>query len=144
MQVTATSITSRSLARAAGVPLAAGENLRGAGAFDAAIGAGYLRFVQPDVGKWGGISGCQEVARHAIARGIAYCPHWLAGGVGLAASMHLLAAVGGEGYAEVDSNPNPLREEVFPMRVDNGAVTLPDLPGLGVEPDLARLRRYIV
>lgn len=35
--------------------------------------------------------------------------------VGLAASMHALAASGSNrGYAEVDTNPNPLREEVFP------------------------------
>jgi L-alanine-DL-glutamate epimerase-like enolase superfamily enzyme len=134
----------QSLARRAGVPLAAGENLRGENAFDAAIRAGYLRFIQPDVGKWGGISGCREVARTALAHGLALCPHWLAGGVGLAASMHLLAAVGGHGYAEVDANPNPLREDVFPLRVADGWATLPDAPGLGVAPDLARLKRYIV
>jgi L-alanine-DL-glutamate epimerase-like enolase superfamily enzyme len=58
--------------------------------------------------------------------------------------MHLLAAAGGNGYAEVDANPNPLREEVFPLRVAEGWATLPDAPGLGVAPDLARLKRYIV
>jgi len=126
-----------------GAPLAAGENIRGEADFAAAINAGFLRFVQPDVGKWGGITGCGAVARRAVARGIAFCPHWLAGGVGLAASMHLLAAVGGEGFAEVDSNPNPLREEVFPMDFADGSVTLSDAPGIGVEPDLARLRRYV-
>ena len=126
-----------------GAPLAAGENIRGEADF-AAINAGFLRFVQPDVGKWGGITGCGAVARRAVARGIAFCPHWLAGGVGLAASMHLLAAVGGEGFAEVDSNPNPLREEVFQMDFADGSVTLSDAPGIGVEPDLARLRRYVV
>lgn len=125
-------------------PLAAGENIRGEEAFGAALDAGFLRFVQPDVGKWGGISGCRAVARRAVERGVAFCPHWLAGGIGLAASMHLLAAVGGEGFAEVDSNPNPLREEVFPMQLEDGSVTLPDAPGLGIEPDLARLRRYAV
>ena len=127
-----------------GAPLAAGENIRGEADFAAAINAGFLRFVQPDVGKWGGITGCGAVARRAVARGIAFCPHWLAGGVGLAASMHLLAAVGGEGFAEVDSNPNPLREEVFQMDFADGSVTLSDAPGIGVEPDLARLRRYVV
>jgi D-galactarolactone cycloisomerase len=132
------------LAERTGAALAAGENLRGLPAFDEAIDAGYLRFVQPDVGKWGGISGCRDVGRRAAAKGIALCPHWLAGGVGLAASMHLLAALGGEGYAEVDANPNPLREEVFPLRVDEGAVTLSDAPGIGFEPDLARLKRYLV
>lgn len=131
------------LAARTGAAFAAGENLRGLPAFGEAIDAGYLRFVQPDVGKWGGISGCREVGRRAAARGIALCPHWLAGGVGLAASMHLLAALGGEGCAEVDANPNPLREEVFPLRVDEGVAALSDAPGIGVEPDLARLKRYI-
>ena len=127
------------------VPLAAGENLRGEQAFDEAIDAGYLAFVQPDVGKWGGISGGLDVARHADSRNVAYCPHWLAGGVGLAASMHALAGSGSmNGYAEVDANPNPLREEVFPLAIEEGLVTLSDTPGLGVEPDLRRLAPFIV
>jgi len=133
------------LARSSAVPLAAGENLRGQHAFDDAIDAGYLAFVQPDVGKWGGISGGLDVARHADGRGVAYCPHWLAGGVGLAASMHALAASGSaHGYAEVDANPNPLREEVFPLAIVDGTVSLSDAPGLGVEPDLLRLAAYMV
>ena len=137
--------TWRQLAARCGVPLAAGENIRGQDAFDAAVDAGYLKFIQPDVGKWGGISGGIEVARRASARGIAYCPHWLAGGVGLAASMHALAAAGNEhGYAEVDANPNPLRDEVFPLIIEQGRVTLSETPGLGVEPDLRRLHRFIV
>ena len=133
----------RALAARSPVPLAAGENLRGEAAFDAAIDGGWLRFVQPDVGKWGGVGGGLRVAERAARRGIAYCPHWLAGGVGLAASMHALAASGcANGWAEVDANPNPLREEVFPFRVEDGWVTLPEGPGLGVEPDLARLARF--
>jgi L-alanine-DL-glutamate epimerase-like enolase superfamily enzyme len=132
------------IAERAGIPLAAGENLRGEGAFDAAIAGGYLRYLQPDVGKWGGISGCRDVAARAVERGLAVCPHWLAGGLGLAASMHLLAAAGGGGYAEVDANPNPLREAVFPFLVADGWANLPDAPGLGVEPDLARLAPYLV
>lgn len=134
----------RMLASRSAVPLAAGENIRGKEAFDEAIDAGHLAFVQPDVGKWGGISGCREVASRARKRGVIFCPHWLAGGVGLAASLHLLAAVGTDkSYAEVDANPNPLREEVFPMRVQEGIVTLSDAPGLGIEPDFKRLAPYL-
>src|SRR5512134_3009347 len=40
------------LAARTGAALAAGENLRGLAAFDEAIDAGHLHFVQPDVGKW--------------------------------------------------------------------------------------------
>jgi D-galactarolactone cycloisomerase len=135
----------RALAGSSAVPLAAGENLRGQQSFEDAMSQGYLRFVQPDVGKWGGISGGLDVARSARAHGVAYCPHWLAGGIGLAASMHALAASGSaRGYAEVDANPNPLREEVFPFEVADGWVTLSDAPGLGIEPDLQRLARFAV
>ena len=133
------------LARSSPVPLAAGENLRGEQAFSEALQGGYLGFVQPDVGKWGGIGGGLSVARQAHALGVAYCPHWLAGGVGLAASMHALAGAGfGDGWAEVDANPNPLREWVFPLRVQDGWAELPDTPGLGVEPDLHQLRDFLV
>jgi L-alanine-DL-glutamate epimerase-like enolase superfamily enzyme len=132
------------LARRTGVPLAAGENLRGIDAFGDALAAEFLSFVQPDVAKWGGISGCREVALLARRHGTIFCPHWLGGGVGLAASMHLRAAMGPEGYAEVDANPNPLREEVFLPGPVDGWVALPDAPGLGVEPDIARLEAYRV
>ena len=133
------------IAQHSAVPLAGGENLRGEQAFTEAVDAGFLRFVQPDVGKWGGIGGGLAVARHATRRGLAYCPHWLAGGIGLAASMHALAASGSEGgWAEVDANPNPLRQDVFAFEVQDGWVTLSDAPGLGVEPDLAQLARFAV
>ncbi len=133
------------LARSSPVALAAGENLRGQLAFEQALDASYLRYVQPDVGKWGGIGGGLAVARRAGSLGIAYCPHWLAGGVGLAASMHALAAAGSaDGWAEVDANPNPLRELVFPLDVQGGWVQLSDAPGLGVEPDLQRLAEFVV
>jgi len=131
------------LASQCGLPLAAGENLRGVGAFEEALAAGYLAFIQPDVAKWGGISACRDVAQLAQRHNAVFCPHWLGGGIGLAASLHLRAAMGPEGYAEVDANPNPLREEVFSPSPRDGWVTLPDTSGLGVEPDLARLAPYL-
>jgi L-alanine-DL-glutamate epimerase-like enolase superfamily enzyme len=133
----------QALAQGSAVPLAAGENLRGHDAFATALRARYLRYVQPDVGKWGGISGAREVASLAAANAAVTCPHWLAGGVGLAASLHMLAAVGAaNSVMEVDANPNPLREELCPLALVDGAVTLGDAPGIGIEPDLARLARY--
>ena len=132
------------LAATCGLALAAGENLRGEAAFKQAVDGGYLRYVQPDIGKWGGLGGCRSVARYASAHGAVFCPHWLAGGIGLAASMHLRAAMGEGGYVEVDANPNPLREEVCGFAVVDGWVELPATPGLGCEPDLAVLARFAV
>ncbi|HET8744675.1 MAG TPA: mandelate racemase/muconate lactonizing enzyme family protein [Ramlibacter sp.] len=134
------------LAAESPLPLAAGENMRGANEFAAALASNAFAVVQPDLGKWGGFSGCLPVARDVLAAGRMFCPHWLGGGIGLVASMHLKAAVGGAGYVEVDSNPNPLRELLatpYPQVVD-GMVTLPDAPGLGVAPDLEALRKFRV
>ena len=136
----------RRLAQASPLPLAAGENLRGDAQFDEAIDSGSFAVIQPDPGKWGGFSGCLPVARRVIAGQRMFCPHWLGGGVGLVAAMHLKAGVGHSGYVEVDSNPNPLRD-LFAgplLRPDEGTVTLPDEAGLGIEPDLAAAREFLV
>lgn len=132
------------LAAQSPLPLAAGENMRGEAQFAEALGSGAFTVLQPDLGKWGGFSGCVPVGRQALAAGRMFCPHWLGGGIGLVASMHLKAAVGGPGYVEVDSNPNPLREllTVPQPRVEEGVVTLPDEPGLGVAPDMEALRGF--
>ncbi|WP_026380783.1 mandelate racemase/muconate lactonizing enzyme family protein [Afifella pfennigii] len=134
----------RALAARSPVPLAAGENLRGADAFQAMIDSGAVAVIQPDIAKWGGFSGCLEVAKAALAAGRRYCPHFLGGGIGLAASLHLLAAAGGDGLLEVDANDNALREAMaqpFPA-LSAGRMAVPAGPGLGVEPDFSALEAY--
>lgn len=134
------------LARGSPIPLAAGENIRGREAFDAAIIGMGLAYLQPDIGKWGGLTDTLAICRGAVASGLVYCPHWLGGGIGLVASLHLLAAVGGEGSLEIDSNPNPLRELVFDQigPIWEGTVAVPGEPGLGVLPPLAEIAKYRV
>ena len=102
----------KALAAESPIPLAGGENLLGDARFDEAIASGAFAVIQPDMAKWGGFSGCLPVARRIRAAGRRFCPHYLGGGVGLLASAHLLAAVGGGGLLEVDSNPNPLRSQL--------------------------------
>lgn len=127
------------LAGASPVPLAGGENLAGEGEFLRAIRNGALAVIQPDVTKWGGISGCLPVAREILGAGRRFCPHFLGGGVGLMATAHLLAAAGGDGLLEIDCNPNPLRQglaQPFPGLVE-GRLELSEAPGLGVVPSQA-------
>jgi len=134
------------LRAATGIPLAGGENLAGAAAFDTALAEGALGVVQPDLAKWGGISGTAPVARAILKAGKRFCPHYLGGGIGLLASAHLLAAAGGGGLLEIDANPNPLRELIAAplQKITNGIVVLPAVPGLGTPPDLAALERFRV
>lgn len=117
----------------AGIPLAGGENIAGLEAF--AEAQQWLSFVQPDVAKWGGVTGNLAVAGQALGAGCVYCPHFLGGGIGLAASAHVLAAAGGPGLLEVDMNPNPLRDSLCDPsdHMHNGAWHLPESPGLGID-----------
>lgn len=132
------------LAAAQPLALAGGENLAGAAQFRDFIEGEGLSVLQPDIGKWGGFSVCVEVGRATLRRGKRFCPHWLGGGIGLTASFHLKAAVGGPGYVEVDANPNPLRELLAAPAfvLEDGCVRLSERPGLGVEPDLAACRDW--
>ena len=131
------------LAAASAIPLAAGENAIGDEAFDALIAARAIAVVQPDLAKWGGVSGVLGVIDRIAAAGLRYCPHYLGAGIGLLASAHVLAARGAaDGLLEIDSNENPLRTLLCPplASLDAGRIALDGAPGLGVEPDLAALR----
>jgi L-alanine-DL-glutamate epimerase-like enolase superfamily enzyme len=134
----------RSLQKRLTIPLAGGENIAGRENFAAALREGVLTVVQPDAAKWGGITGCLDVARDVLASKRHYCPHFLGGGFGLLASAHLLAASGGGGWLEVDSNDNPLREHFCGAVADikDGEIVLPETPGLGIEPDVNAIEAY--
>ncbi|HMI13774.1 MAG TPA: mandelate racemase/muconate lactonizing enzyme family protein [Bradyrhizobium sp.] len=127
-----------------GLPLAAGENITSRAGFEQALGDDVLRVVQPDIAKWGGLSVCSDIARDILTSGKIFCPHYLGGGIGLLASAHLLAGVGGDGLLEVDANDNPLRDRFCGPVADirDGMVTLSDNAGLGIEPDLASIEQY--
>jgi D-galactarolactone cycloisomerase len=134
------------VAGASSAPIAAGENIRGALEFHRALREHHLGFVQPDCCKWGGLSATLPVARAIVASGRAYCPHFLAGGIGQLASLHLLAAVRGDGLLEIDANPNPLRSRLIDpvLLIKDGMVTPPTTPGLGIEPDIEALSDFVV
>ncbi len=143
MRVDAPAADWRALAAASITPLAGGENFHGA-QFDEAIASDVLSVIQPDVTKWGGITGNLRVARAAVAAGKRYCPHYFGGGVSLLASLHVLAAAGGDGLLEFDCHPNAGRELIVGslLPVSDGRVPVPTGAGLGAVPDLVALRRY--
>ncbi len=131
------------LKSSASMPLAAGENMLGSLAFEQGIASGALGVIQPDIAKWGGISGTWPVIQNIRAQGLRYCPHFLGAGIGLMASAHVLAAAGGDGMLEVDANDNALRSLLAPPleKVQDGRITLDTQPGMGVTPDLDALAR---
>lgn len=113
-------------------PLAAGENIASWRGFDQHLRAQTLSVYQPDLIKWGGVSVNLPLARHIRARGGRYCPHYLGGGVGLAATAHVLAAVGAPEALELDVTENPLQALTLAARnVHDGVLQLSHESGIG-------------
>jgi len=134
----------RRLRAAAKMPIAAGENISSVEGFKDVLAEDVLGVVQPDIAKWGGLSACAGVARDILKAGKTFCPHYLGGGIGLLASAHLLAGIGGDGWLEVDANDNPLRDRFCGAVADvtDGTIVLGEEPGLGFTPDLSGIANY--
>ena len=138
------------LAAASAVPLAAGENAIGDEAFDALIASRAVAVVQPDLAKWGGVSGVlavvDRIARRRACAGarITSVPAsaWLA-------SAHVARRPLGsdDGLLEVDANENPLRTRLCPPLATSrrssrrSTGTLPASASPRPPPSCARWRR---
>ena len=116
----------------------------GAADFAAAIASGTFGVIQPDVAKWGGVSKCRDVGLQATAQGRLYCPHFLGGGIGLAASAAVLASIKGGGLLEVDSNENPLRGafDLWKAGEPRSQFHISDAPGMGIVDLPADIAQY--
>lgn len=130
------------LARSTSIPLAGGENIYGVDEFLRMTDAG-LRFVQPDVAKWGGVSGALALA-DALPAGVALWPHFMGTAVGQVAALSVAAAVGAAATCEMDVNDNPLRTHLCGdiLGICGGRVALPDAPGIVVPPACGRLEEF--
>jgi D-galactarolactone cycloisomerase len=136
------------------MPIAGGENEHTLYGFGRLLAAGAVDIAQPDVGSCGGISACRHIAALAQAAGVAVNPHVWGSAISQAASLQVIAALPVAHHSlfaagpvlEYDRSSHPFREELLnaPMRIVDGAVRIPDGPGLGVEVDRAVVERYRV
>lgn len=122
------------LAQSTDIPLAAGENIYGIDNFLKMAELG-LRFLQPDVAKWGGMSGALDLAKK-IPEGVSIWPHFMGTSIGQMASLSISAAIGDASSCEVDVNENELRTKLSGdvIKIEHGMVALPAEPGLVVPP----------
>lgn len=130
------------LAKATSIPLAGGENIYGIDAFLSMSRAG-LRVLQPDVAKWGGMSGALDLAAR-VDDDVLIWPHFMGTAVGQMAALSITAAVGKSSSCEVDVNENALRTELCgdAIKIVDGCVQLPSDPGLVVPPDPTALAAF--
>lgn len=134
----------RELRRSSPVPIAGCEVLTRRQTFIPWLTTGAIDIVQPDVTKVGGISEQRRIAWMAYDLGIRYVGHGWNTALGLAADLQMASAfpdadlvefIGGSPYVDgILAKPFDLDEE--------GWLTIPDLPGLGVTIDRQRVARY--
>jgi len=136
----------KKLSKNISIPLAAGENFSSLNQFSIYLKNKIFKFLQPDIAKWGGFTQNSKVVKNIIKNNATYCPHFLGGGIGLIASAHLLSASNDSGILEVDINENPLRSDIIGNMLEykKGFAQLNDLPGLGYEPDIKSIKKYLV
>ena len=124
------------------IPIAAGENDATVFGFRELIAQGAADIVQPSVTKVGGLLEMKKIAVLAAAANVTLVPHSFYYGPGLAASLHLAAATPGVPYVEFPGTPLVASLTAEPIRFAGGAVSVPDRPGLGADPDPSVLARY--
>jgi L-alanine-DL-glutamate epimerase-like enolase superfamily enzyme len=124
-----------------GIPTAAGENAM-LPEFKSMLQAGAITYAQPSVTKVGGVTQMRKVMALADAFGVTVVPHSAYFGPGLLASIHCIAAMPDESLVErydADFAENVMHDAIMPDK--NGCLTVPQGPGLGVDPDPALLKK---
>lgn len=130
------------LASATTIPLAGGENIYGIDTFLTMTRAG-MKVLQPDVAKWGGVSGALDLAK-AAPDDVLIWPHFMGSAVGQMAALSITAAIGDTACCEVDVNDNALRTELCAngFEIKDGQVPLVGQPGLVVPPAPQQLHQF--
>lgn len=135
------------------IPVAAGEALYTAWDFKRLIDRRAVDVVQPDITLCGGLGQARTIATLAMLDNLRFSPHVWGGAVGLAAALHLVAAlpaypanriVPGPPLVELDVGENPLRDSLLatPITHDGATLAVPDGPGLGIALDEAAVERH--
>ena len=126
------------------VPIAGGEVLTRRQSFAPWIERGALDIVQPDATKVGGISEVRKILWSAYDHNILLVTHGWNTAVGLAADLHLAAAHPTARWVEYIT-PSPYIERILtePFELDeDGLLTIPTGPGLGIELDHNKVRQF--
>jgi L-alanine-DL-glutamate epimerase-like enolase superfamily enzyme len=132
------------LRRHAPLPIATGEVLTRRQSFWPFLRRYAVDIIQPDTTKCGGLTESWRVGWMAYEHNILMVPHGWNTAVGLAADLHLTAALPVARYVEF-LTPSPYLDELItePFRPDaEGFLHVPKGPGLGVSLHPEALRRF--
>lgn len=143
----------RAVRSALSIPIAGGECEFTRFGFREVLTSGAMDIIQPDTCAAGGLSECKKIADMASAFGVRYNPHVWGTGIGLAASLQLMAVLPthtptslapAQPIFEFDRTEHPIRQAILqePIEHTGGTVRVPQGPGLGIEIDRQALIRF--
>jgi D-galactarolactone cycloisomerase len=132
--------------------IAGAEGLSGVSSFQKIVQRRAVDIIQPDISRAGGFTEGGRICELAAANQVLVTPHMFGTAVRLAATLQWLAAIPEDTaelnplpcYLELDVMENGLRTDLSPtaFELEDGMMSIPDRPGLGVEIDEEALRRY--
>lgn len=131
------------LREATDVPIAGGEFNNGAWQLREFLAHDSLDILQPDAALATGIKRATDIAAMARQHGVEFVPHTWTNGIGFVANLHVMTAAR-SAWCEFSIDP-PWTPEVRDFLLtetldhDDGTITAPDDPGLGVELDRSQL-----
>jgi L-alanine-DL-glutamate epimerase-like enolase superfamily enzyme len=129
------------------IPIAGGEQEPSLHGFRWLIANDALQIVQPDMFYFGGMIRSMKVARMAHAFKKQCTPHISESGMGYLYMMHFVSAIPNPGpYHEFKgfNNEMPFECKTSPLSSDDGVVTVPTGPGLGIDIDPAFIAKHQV
>jgi L-alanine-DL-glutamate epimerase-like enolase superfamily enzyme len=138
------------LAAAVDILIAGGENNLGLHEYRWLIERNCYDVLQPEAMVGETMSQIRKACAYAEMHHKLCAPHHGAGGLGFVAHLHLCAAIPNCPFVEVFHDLPGFSSDLFqwyltePIRIDpaDGCMALPDKPGLGVELDEDKIRRF--
>ena len=126
------------------IPIATGERLVTKYEFSNLLEKQAAQIIQLDVGQCGGIMEAKKIASIAEAHYAVIAPHMACGPVAAAAAIQVDTC--SPNFMIQEANQGPLHKTIFkePLVFENGFITPPTGPGLGVEFDEDIIKDRIV
>ena len=134
------------------VPIAGGENEHTLYGFRSLFENGAIDIAQPDIGSCGGISGARHIINLAQSFGVEVNPHVWGSAIAQAASIQVIASIPYTHHSifarspilEYDQSSHPFRRELLksPLALDDGMINVSAKPGLGIDVNMATIKKY--
>lgn len=137
----------RTLAEGTSLKLAGGEGAHNEFMAQHLIDYGKVGFIQVDAGRIGGLTSAKRVADYALQKNVTYVNHTFTSHLALSASLQPYAGMKDHLLCEYPVELTPLAFELTSNHLElnqNGEVSLPRVPGLGMILRLETLKKYLV